>query len=176
MASSKAISHAITQTPDGYLWLGTEFGLFRFDGVRSIHWQPPAGQQLPDPNINTLLAARDGTLWIGTFAGLASWNGSKLTRYPELDRRFVESLLEDEMEQSGLEHCLVPPWAPLACSALSEAAAHSVTERMALSGLPFRGCMRTTRALSGSLHNLGCGDGGRVLRCGMRQHQSKSPP
>ena len=29
----KDIIHAIAQTPDGYLWLGTETGLFRFDGV-----------------------------------------------------------------------------------------------------------------------------------------------
>ena len=27
---------AVTQTPDGYLWLGTEFGLLLFDGVRTI--------------------------------------------------------------------------------------------------------------------------------------------
>src|ERR1700687_1564491 len=67
--------YSIAQTPDGYLWLGTEFGLFHFDGVRSIPWQPPAGQHLPDNNIHRLLAARDGTLWIGTFAGLAMWSG-----------------------------------------------------------------------------------------------------
>jgi len=87
--------YAMAQTSDGYLWLGTEFGLFRFDGIHSIHWQPPAGQQLPDQNINALLAARDGTLWIGTMGGLASWDGSKLTLYPEIGSRFVESLLED---------------------------------------------------------------------------------
>jgi signal transduction histidine kinase/ligand-binding sensor domain-containing protein len=87
--------YAMAQTPDGYLWLGTEFGLFRFDGVRSIPWQPPAGQQLPDKNINALLVTRDGTLWIGTFAGLVTWNGSKLTLRPELGRQFVASLFED---------------------------------------------------------------------------------
>ena len=47
--------YAIAQTPDGYLWLGTEFGLVRFDGVRSTPWQPPAGEHLPDTNINALL-------------------------------------------------------------------------------------------------------------------------
>src|ERR1700751_4124840 len=60
---------AMAQTPDGYLWLGGEFGLFRFDGVHSVPWQPPAGQQLPAAPYS-LLVSRDRTLWIGTFAGL----------------------------------------------------------------------------------------------------------
>src|SRR5208283_464257 len=34
----------IAQTPDGYLWLGTEFGLVRFDGVRSVPWQAGPGE------------------------------------------------------------------------------------------------------------------------------------
>src|SRR6201988_3362643 len=34
---------AIAQTPDGYLWLGTEFGLLRFDGVRAVPWPPHGG-------------------------------------------------------------------------------------------------------------------------------------
>jgi signal transduction histidine kinase/ligand-binding sensor domain-containing protein len=85
---------SIAQTPDGYLWLGAEFGLFRFDGVHVVLWQPPAGQQLPQKPY-ALLVTRDGTLWMGTFAGLVSWNGSKLTRYPEVGEQFVTSLLED---------------------------------------------------------------------------------
>src|SRR5215813_3471 len=64
---------SIAQTPDGYLWLGSEFGLFRFDGVRSVLWQPPAGQHLQSSYVLRLLTARDGTLWIGTLNGLASW-------------------------------------------------------------------------------------------------------
>ena len=85
---------AMAQTTDGYLWLGTEFGLFRSDGVRFVPWQPPAGQQLPESPY-ALLVTRDGTLWIGTFAGLASWNNGKLTQYPEVGARFITSLIED---------------------------------------------------------------------------------
>ena len=86
---------AIAQTSDGYFWLGGEFGLFRFDGVRAVPWQPPAGQHLPDKFVFKLLAARDGTLWIGTFEGLVTWDGARLIRHPEFDRRKVQSLLED---------------------------------------------------------------------------------
>src|SRR5271165_6108773 len=85
---------AMAQTPDGYLWLATEFGLFRSDGVRFLPWQPPGGQQLPQSPY-ALLVTRDGTLWIGTFAGLASWNNGKLTQYPEAGTGFITSLLED---------------------------------------------------------------------------------
>ena len=86
--------YTIAQTADGYLWLGGEFGLFRFDGVRSLPWKPPAGQQLPDRAIYRLLGARDGTLWIGTFVGLFGWSGGKLTRCLEFPQ-IVDSLLED---------------------------------------------------------------------------------
>ena len=92
---SKGIIYTIAQTPDGYLWLGTEFGLFRFDGVRAVPWQPPAGEHLPSGPIRRLLAARDGTLWIGTSKGLASWNKGKLTQRPELAGRQVDAILDD---------------------------------------------------------------------------------
>ena len=85
---------AIVQTPDGYLWLGTEFGLVRFDGIRFLRLALPPDQQLPSPRILSLLAARDGTLWIGTYSGLASWKDGRLTRYPEITVA-VSSLLED---------------------------------------------------------------------------------
>ena len=85
---------AMAQTPDGYLWLSADSGLFRSDGVRFIHWQPPAGEQLPESPY-ALLASRDGTLWIGTFAGLVSWRNGKLTQFPGLGPRFITSLLED---------------------------------------------------------------------------------
>jgi signal transduction histidine kinase/ligand-binding sensor domain-containing protein len=72
---------SFAQTPDGYLWLGTEVGLVQFDGVRAVPWHPPAGTPLPNGRIYVLRAARDGTLWIGTSAGLASWDGTRLATY-----------------------------------------------------------------------------------------------
>jgi len=91
---SRGYISSIAQTPDGYLWLGTEFGLLRFDGVRNVPWQPP-GEHLPGDSIAGLLAARDGTLWIGTTEGLVSWKQGKLTGYQELAGNAVFGLLED---------------------------------------------------------------------------------
>lgn len=91
----KGAIYAIAQTPDGYLWVGTEFSLERFDGIRSVEWRPPNKEHLPGGPIRSLLAARDGRLWIGTGEGLASWKDGKLTHYPELDGEYVFSLLED---------------------------------------------------------------------------------
>ncbi|MEN3328897.1 MAG: hypothetical protein V7638_3704 [Acidobacteriota bacterium] len=91
----KGMISAIAQTPDGYLWLGTESGLFRFDGVRSVAFRPPANQELPSTFIFSLLVTRDGTLWIGTAKGLASWKDRKLTQYSELAGRYIFKILED---------------------------------------------------------------------------------
>jgi signal transduction histidine kinase/ligand-binding sensor domain-containing protein len=85
----------IAQTPDGYLWLGTSFGLYRFDGVRIVLWEPPGGQHLPSEQIRRLLASRDGTLWIGTRNGLAGWKDRTLTQVSELDGLFISRLVED---------------------------------------------------------------------------------
>ena len=93
---AKGPVRSVAQTPDGYLWLGTDFGLLRFDGVRAVAWQPPAGEQLAGNAVVKVLASRDGTLWIGSSKGLASWKEGKLTHYPELAGRLVRALVEDQ--------------------------------------------------------------------------------
>lgn len=87
--------YAITQTPDGYLWLGTQSGVVRFDGVRAVPLPVEAGQQSPSSAVAALLTSRDGTLWIGTLDGLLSWKNGHITEYPTLARHTVVALLED---------------------------------------------------------------------------------
>src|SRR5262245_15757752 len=84
---------AVAQTRDGFLWIGTEAGLLRFDGVRFERWEPPEGSHLPDDRIMALLGTRDGSLWIGTANGLARWHDGKLAVYARAGR--FSALLED---------------------------------------------------------------------------------
>jgi signal transduction histidine kinase/ligand-binding sensor domain-containing protein len=90
---TKGSVHAIAQTPDGYLWLGTDFGLVRFDGVRTTPW--PSDRPLPSNRITSLITTRDGTLWIGTRSGLASWKEGSPRNYAELSGQLVLGLVED---------------------------------------------------------------------------------
>ena len=85
----------IAQTPDGYLWLGTELGLFRFDGIRSVPWKSSAAESLPSNYVRSLLVARDGTLWIGTLEGLSSFKDGRLTPHTKLAGFTVDARLED---------------------------------------------------------------------------------
>jgi len=55
---------ALAQTLDGYLWIGSARGLFRFDGVKFEEYEPQRGVQLPSHSIYSLMPTPDGGLWI----------------------------------------------------------------------------------------------------------------
>jgi len=60
---------AMVQTRDGYLWMGTEEGLVRFDGVRFVVSDRQNAPALRSSFISSLFETRDRTLWIGTYGG-----------------------------------------------------------------------------------------------------------
>jgi signal transduction histidine kinase/ligand-binding sensor domain-containing protein len=60
---------AILQDPVGYLWLGTNEGLVRFDGDRFQVWRRFDGAPLPGSSVRALSLAPDGAMWMG-FGGI----------------------------------------------------------------------------------------------------------
>lgn len=60
---------AITQTHDGYLWIGTARGLARFDGVRFRLFTAANTPALVSGNVRFLAEDGDGVLWIGLSRG-----------------------------------------------------------------------------------------------------------
>jgi len=87
---------AITQTRDGYLWVGTGGGLARFDGVRFELFGIQDG--LPSMQIRSLLEDRSGALWVGTANGVSRYvhgTFTSWTRREGLAGESVTQLAED---------------------------------------------------------------------------------
>lgn len=53
----------LAQTTDGFLWMTTDKGLFRFDGVHFERYEPRSGDKLSDGPLRGLLALSDRSLW-----------------------------------------------------------------------------------------------------------------
>jgi signal transduction histidine kinase/ligand-binding sensor domain-containing protein len=72
---------ALAQTKDGFLWIGTEVGLVRFDGSGFVVFDQHTSPALPGNDVQCLLAARDGALWVGTSDGLARVQNGAVTTF-----------------------------------------------------------------------------------------------
>jgi signal transduction histidine kinase/CheY-like chemotaxis protein/ligand-binding sensor domain-containing protein len=73
---------ALLQTKDGYLWIGTQEGLVRFNGVEFKVFHKGNTDAIRHNDVRELYEDRDGALWVGTFGGgLVSYQGGKFTDY-----------------------------------------------------------------------------------------------
>jgi signal transduction histidine kinase/ligand-binding sensor domain-containing protein len=84
---------ALVQTKDGFVWLGTEVGLVRFDGAGFQVFDKNTTPALPGNDVRCLLAAKDGTLWIGTSEGLARWKDGAVRIFTAKDGMPGDSIL-----------------------------------------------------------------------------------
>src|SRR5262249_62211365 len=64
-----SVVNALAQSANGYVWMGSLDGLYRFDGVVFERYQPQSGGTFLAQNVGSLLALPNGDLWIGFGAG-----------------------------------------------------------------------------------------------------------
>lgn len=88
---------AITQTTDGYLWLGTDEGLARFDGYEFVSFTRERGA--PSNSISALAAGTDGSLWIGSKSGLTRYKNGRFQTYTR-----QEGLIDDLVSDLFVDH------------------------------------------------------------------------
>jgi len=90
---------AVAQTPDGYLWVGTQDGLARFDGLDFTVFESTNTPALRSNNITALVVDGQGTLWIGTeTSGLVRFRAGVFepVSQPDLDEtRHIRALYVD---------------------------------------------------------------------------------
>jgi len=65
----------VLQDRSGFLWAGTQNGLYRYDGSRFTAFTKSEG--LPGTRIEALYESTDGTLWVNTDGGLARRTGQR---------------------------------------------------------------------------------------------------
>ena len=82
---------AMAQTSDGYLWLGNDDGVVRFDGSRFVTFGLREG--LNSGPVQTLFGDSAGALWIGTTGGgLSCWKGGRFATFTTRDGLPADSI------------------------------------------------------------------------------------
>lgn len=76
----------MAQTIDGFLWLGTSDGLYRFDGATFERFEPRSWSAFPILDVRSLFAVPSGDLWIGFGSGVVSvLRNGEVTNYTASD-------------------------------------------------------------------------------------------
>lgn len=73
---SESVVHSMIQDDKGFIWVGTGFGLNRFDGLQFRQYYEEHG--LPDNRVNAIHQGHTGQLWLGTDAGVAYMEGDSI--------------------------------------------------------------------------------------------------
>ena len=93
---------SLAQTDDGYLWVASPSGLFRFDGRRFERYRPPLGAELISTNTSGVFAPSTGGLWIGyRFGGFSFLKDGRLTNYTR-DATSTGTVLGFEQDHDGI--------------------------------------------------------------------------
>ncbi len=71
---------ALGQDREGFLWISTEGGLFRYDGDRFRLFNATSGAK--KGNTNSMYSSADGQFWTGSSAGLFRWAGERFAAVP----------------------------------------------------------------------------------------------
>jgi ligand-binding sensor domain-containing protein len=93
---SESAVHSILQDREGYVWVGTGYGLNRLDGNRILSFYQQHG--LNGNQIHSLFEDNDGRIWIGTNAGVNMISGDSVQSVPELeilDRYEITAIKQD---------------------------------------------------------------------------------
>src|SRR5688572_4307297 len=92
---SQSVVNAILQDRQGFLWVGTDDGLNRYDGYQFKIFKPDANDPfgISDRSISSIVEDKNGYLWIGTRAG-------GLNRYDPVSGKFIHYLYDQADKQS----------------------------------------------------------------------------
>ena len=92
-------AQAILQTNDGYIWIGTQEGLVRFNGIEFKVFNKNNTDAIRHNDVRVLYQDRDGALWIGTFGGgLVRYRDGQFTNYTTqngLSNNSISCILQD---------------------------------------------------------------------------------
>ena len=89
---------ALLQSREGYIWIGTQAGLARFDGIRFVVFDRSNTPEMGRENIRALAEDVDGSIWAATDSGLLRFLRGAVTRLSVADglpSNQVRSLLVD---------------------------------------------------------------------------------
>jgi ligand-binding sensor domain-containing protein/signal transduction histidine kinase/DNA-binding response OmpR family regulator/HPt (histidine-containing phosphotransfer) domain-containing protein len=91
-------AQTLARTADGYLWIGTQEGLARFDGVRFTVFDSETEPAIPNKQISTLFLDANQRLWVGTRAGIALLDHGHFRSFnalPALAHAYVHAIAQN---------------------------------------------------------------------------------